>query len=145
MSRSMTVLSLAAALALVAPGAAAAKTVKFTGTAKVRSIEGSTLAGTTTSTLGRGAVVYTTKEGPNSTMTVTFTLFQAAGTLKGTSVVTLTPGQNGAPTTLAGTARFAGGTGRYRRASGRFTVAGQIASDGLVTLRSRNGTLTYPG
>jgi hypothetical protein len=143
MPRSRAVLVIAAVLALAAPAAASAETVRFTGTAKVRAIEGSTLAGTTTGTLGRGAVVYRTSPGPNNTIISTFTIFQEAGTLRGVATVTQTPGQNGAPTTLSGTANIRSGTGRWRGARGRFTVAGTTAADGLITIRATNGRFRY--
>jgi hypothetical protein len=143
MRLSRAVLVIATVLALAAPTAASAETVRFSGTAKVRVIEGSTLAGTTTGTLGRGAVVYVTSPGPNNTVVSTFTIFQRAGTLRGVATVTQTPGQNGAPTTLTGTASIRSGTGRWRGARGRFTVNGTIATEGLVTLRVTNGRFTH--
>ena len=143
MSRSRAALGMAAALALVAPTAASAATVTFSGTAKVRVIEGSTLAGTTTGTLGPGAVVYRTSPGPNNTVISRFTIFQAAGTLSGTATVTQTPGQNGQPGTLTGTARIQRGTGRWRGARGRFTVNGTRAPDGLIPIRATNGRFRY--
>ena len=143
MSRSRVILGTAAALALAAPSAAPAATVNFSGTAKVRVIEGSTLAGFTTGTLGPGSVVYRTTPGPNNTVAVRFTVFQAAGTLGGTSTVTQTPGQNGAPGTLRGTARITRGSGRWRGARGRFTVNGTLAPDGLITIRATNGRFVH--
>ncbi len=136
--------ALLAGFALLAPAAAAAKTTHFTGTAKVRAIEGSTLAGTTTSSLGKGATVYVTKAGPNNTVLATFTIFATKGTLTGTSSVTQTPGANGAPTTLTGTAKIKGGTGAYKGAKGSFSVTGTITSDGLVTLKVSDGKFTTP-
>ena len=143
MSRSRIVLGMAAALALAAPTTASAATVTFSGTAKVRAIEGSTLAGVTTGTLGPGAVVYRTSPGPDDTIISRFTIFQAAGTLSGTSTVTQTAGQQGQPGTLRGTARIQRGTGRWRGARGRFTVNGTLAPDGLITIRATNGRFTY--
>ena len=144
MTRSLFALSAAALVLLLAPAGASGETKRFTGAATVRALTGSTLAGTTTGTLGRGAVVYTTRDAGNGRQNVAFTIFYGSGSLKGTSVVTLTAGANGAPTTVQGTARITGGTALYRRARGRFTVTGQIAQDGLVTLRATNGTVTYP-
>jgi hypothetical protein len=109
----------------------------------VRAIQGSTLAGSTTGSLGRGAVVYTTKAGPNGTTLVKFTIFQATGSLIGTSTVTQTPGANGGPTVIKGPAKITGGTGAYKGATGSFTTNGTIASDGLVILKAR-GSFKLP-
>ena len=143
MTRSLAALSAAALVLLLAPAGASAETKRFTGAATVRPLTGSTLTGTTTGTLGSGAIVYTTRDAGSGRLNVSFTIFYGAGSLKGTSAVTVTSGANGV-TTVQGTARFTGGTALYRRARGRFTVTGQIAQDGLVTLRATNGTLTYP-
>ena len=142
MRRSLSVLALAAALVL--PAGAAAKTTKhFTGTAYARAIQGSTIAGYTVGTLGPGATVYKTKPGPNNTTLVTFTIFEAKGTLSGTSTVTQTAGAEGQPTTLTGDAKITKGTGLYKGAKGSFDVTGTIAPDGLLTLKVTNGTVTY--
>jgi hypothetical protein len=143
MSRLTVVLGLLAVAAVAVPSTASARTVNFTGTATARVIAGNVIAGTTTGTFGPGAVVYRTRVGPNNTVVSSFTLMQATGTFRGTATVTQTPGQNGAPTTLTGTARITGGTGRYRGARGRFSLSGQIAADGLISLRGTNGRVTY--
>lgn len=135
--------ALIAGLALLVPPVAAARTMQFDGTATVRAIKGSTIAGTTTGSLGKGAVVYVTKAGPNGTTLAKFTLFEAKGTLFGTSTVTQTPGANGGPTIIKGTAKITGGTGAYKGAKGSFATTGTIASDGLVVLKGK-GSFKLP-
>ena len=134
--------ALLAGLALIVPATASAKTTHFTGTATARALQGSTLTGTVTGTLGKGAVIYTTKAGPNGTTIVKFTIFQAKGSLSGRGTVTQKPSAAGGPTGFTGTAKITSGSGAYKGATGSFTTDGTIASDGLVTIKAKGSYKT---
>src|SRR5687768_9677709 len=94
------------AVVLVLPAGASGKTQTFTGKAVARIIDGNTIAGYTTSNIGDGAAVYETSAGPNGTILAKFTVFAARGTYSGTATTTQTPGAEGQPTVVEGTAKI---------------------------------------
>ena len=77
-----------------------------------------TVAGTFTGPpYGTGAVIYKTRPA-GSNIAATYKGFLTKGTVRGTSLVTPTPGPNGT-ISFTGTLQVTGGTGRYRGARGK--------------------------
>lgn len=89
--------------------------------------------------LGHGAIVFTTTGTTN--LHVTFQEFFALGSIKGAGSVTLSP-LKGGQEKLAGSLRITSGTGKYRKASGSLTAAGNINKAGMV-MATLKGSFTH--
>jgi hypothetical protein len=136
-------LALALAVPVVAAGAARSHRINATIHAANVASEGNVgiIAGTLSdATFGQGAVVYAVS-GSTSNAKITFTAFATKGTVKGKGTASITPAQGGS-LNLSGNAKITGGTGLYKRATGKFTVNGTEDSSGHITLHA-TGSVKY--
>jgi hypothetical protein len=89
---------------------------------------------------GEGAVVYKTKPS-GANLAATYTAFAKAGTVRGTTLVTLAAQPDGT-TSFTGTLQVKGGTGRYRGAKGKdLKIVGTLANN-IFTFQI-TGTVRY--
>ena len=115
------------------PAAAAKKKHKVDIAVKAAVVGSSGTSNTVAGTLsgkptGAGAVVYKTRPS-GSDLAATYTAFFAAGTLRGTTLVTPTPQPDGT-TSFTGTLQIKSGTGRFRGATGKdLKITGTLANN----------------
>ena len=156
----MTVMIALISGVLAGPGAAAKRTtVKFTAIEKgvafktdsnfpaVGSMQ-TQLATTKTKAFGGGqkteilTAKVTKQDGANISYSVTGTDFYADGTQLWTATGLATVAGDGT-ILLKGSAKYVGGTGLYRGASGSFTFTGTQAPNDPITTTTSKGSLTY--
>lgn len=144
-----------AGVALLAPAAAQAVTVKADATVRLATISSkgtppapgssSTSAGTVSrGALGRGAITSKLTFGENLSFTGSTRSFFAAGTVAGTLKGSAKGNPDGS-VTFSGSGTFTGGTGRFRGAKGKFSFTGTLPSGAQVTTLQVKGSIKYPG
>jgi hypothetical protein len=143
----------AALLALAGAGAAdaraASEPLRIVSAQAIIGTEGGdlTLVGDLAGTLGSEGAAVTNATLVEGGLTARFTVFTARGTLRGRAAVDATaPGTAGVPdsSTYDGSARIVGGTGAYRGARGRATVAATSMPGSIIVTFRLNGTLKLP-
>ena len=131
MRRLLPLMSCLVLCMLPASALAATKPTAFLVTSTANSIASkgapTLLAGDLKGTFGKGAVVIKVVKVDGDKATASFTLFTERGSLKGTTTFTFsTTGEVGPSgiTQLDGSGAITSGTGSYKKAKGKFTVAG---------------------
>lgn len=84
--------------------------------------------------LGEGAAIIRTRSAGGTELTINFKVWYGAGLQRGTGTLNFTPNPDGSAT-FTGTARFTGGTGKFKGITGQLRARdGTVAVDGLVTV-----------
>ena len=85
--------------------------------------------------LGEGAAILRTSSAGGTALNLRFKIWYGAGLQRGTGTINFTPQPDGSAS-FSGTARYTGGTGKFRGVTGQLQIRdGTFATDGLITAR----------